>query len=438
MLISYLKKPQEYRSFLVGVGWILLIFSFEFYGNAQTFDSTSDGSDGALSLTTPGTIIFDPVALGLDADGDGVYQFTTINIASGVTVEMRTDKMGTKPVIWLASGNITISGVLDLNGEPGHLFNEAHIPSVAGAGGYGGGVGGFPNTFGTAGTGPGAGPISSTNIKRSGGGAGHAINAKAGFLADVGGLAYGNVFLIPLFGGSGGAGGNGHSGGFAGGGGAGGGAIMIATSGTLFLNGSIRCNGGGGRNGGAGSTNPENLAGGGGSGGSIRILATSIVGSGSLQALRALGSIGGFFGRSSPGQIRIEVINKALSISINPALSRTATTPSPVLVLPPDTQNFPAVRLVSVGGVPVPANSQATFSPADLNIDANTPVTVNIAAENVPTGTVVNLVMWSELQGRFNISPTPLAGTLASSTATAEVTIPSGFSHFSVEASFTP
>jgi hypothetical protein len=49
---------------------------------AQTFDSGSNGSDGALNLTTPGTVIFDPSTFAppLDQDGDNVFHFTTITI----------------------------------------------------------------------------------------------------------------------------------------------------------------------------------------------------------------------------------------------------------------------------------------------------------------------------------------------------------------------
>jgi len=33
--------------------------------SAQSFDSGSNGSDGALNLTVPGTVDFDPATLGL-------------------------------------------------------------------------------------------------------------------------------------------------------------------------------------------------------------------------------------------------------------------------------------------------------------------------------------------------------------------------------------
>src|SRR5438128_975574 len=65
---------------------------------AQTFNSGSDGSDGSLILTTAGTYTFDPndtTIFGrvLDADGDGVYNFTTITIGSGVTLKMLASKV---------------------------------------------------------------------------------------------------------------------------------------------------------------------------------------------------------------------------------------------------------------------------------------------------------------------------------------------------------
>ena len=48
---------------------------------AQGFSSGSDGSDGALNIAGgQGVVNFDPAALGLDADGDRVFQFTTIAI----------------------------------------------------------------------------------------------------------------------------------------------------------------------------------------------------------------------------------------------------------------------------------------------------------------------------------------------------------------------
>ncbi len=54
---------------LRGAALAVLLISAQLV-HAQTFDSGSTGADGALNLTTPGTIEFDPVALEIDTDGD--------------------------------------------------------------------------------------------------------------------------------------------------------------------------------------------------------------------------------------------------------------------------------------------------------------------------------------------------------------------------------
>src|SRR5438034_1048832 len=79
--------------------------------SAQTISSGSTGADGALNLTTPGAIVFDPTALGLDADADNVFHFTTINIGAGVTVKLTSARLKGRSVIWLASGAVQISGI---------------------------------------------------------------------------------------------------------------------------------------------------------------------------------------------------------------------------------------------------------------------------------------------------------------------------------------
>src|SRR6266849_6241281 len=112
----------------------------------QTFNSGSNGSDGALNITAPGTYVFDPKSFSppLNPAGDNVFNFTTINIASGVTVKL-TSKVLNGPIIWLAQGPVTINGVIDLNGDDGHPSStllSLRVPAAGGAGGYGGGVGG--------------------------------------------------------------------------------------------------------------------------------------------------------------------------------------------------------------------------------------------------------------------------------------------------------
>src|SRR5712692_2344983 len=78
--------------------------------HSQTFNSGSTGADGALNLTTPGTVVFDPAALNIDTSGDNVFNFTTINIGPGVTVQLLNGQLRGKSVVWLASGAVTIAG----------------------------------------------------------------------------------------------------------------------------------------------------------------------------------------------------------------------------------------------------------------------------------------------------------------------------------------
>src|SRR5579884_2299719 len=83
---------------------------------AQGFTSGSSGADGALNYLTPGTYNFDPDALHLNPAGDNIFHFTTINIVNGVILTMKASYLRNKPVIWLASGDVTIAGRLVLDG----------------------------------------------------------------------------------------------------------------------------------------------------------------------------------------------------------------------------------------------------------------------------------------------------------------------------------
>jgi hypothetical protein len=193
-------------------------------GFAQSFDSGSSGRDGALVLTTPGVITFDPHALqpALNPSGDNIYHFTSIYVAKGVTVKLSA-KLLDAPIFWLAQGSVQIDGVLDLDGANGEATS-----ALAGSGGY----------FGGAAQQPGYKP----------------------------GDFKSNIFLVPLVGGSGGDGGE------TGGGGAGGGALLIASSTGITVNGSITANGG------------ASIDGVGGNGGSIRLVSPGISGTGVISA----------------------------------------------------------------------------------------------------------------------------------------------------------
>lgn len=392
---------------------------------AQTFNSGSNGSDGALDLTgQTGTIDFNPASFNppLDPDRDNVYHFTTIKIPSGLTVRLSAANLGVKPVLWLASGTVEISGTLDLNGASGHSVAGPVVPAVAGAGGYGGGTGATAIEGARMGSGPGGG-------RGPGGGAGYATAGTG--LNQSGGSAYGNSYLIPMVGGSGGAGGSYFSTGnpFGAGGGAGGGALLIAStvSITLPVGAAIFANGGQGA---CNSGLPPDQSSGGGSGGAIRLMAPSISGTAQLRAVGGTSCNSG--GAGSLGRIRLETFSLNLNGSINPA----PTVATPGLVFPP--ASAPSVRITSIGGVAVPANPTASFITPDVTLDDATSVTLELAASKVPVGTVVRLTLTPETGAIVTVDSTPLAGTFESSTATATVTVPHGFSRFSVQASWTP
>jgi hypothetical protein len=137
---------QPSQRILVAVALAVLFCSIQLVYAQPSFNSGSTGADGALNLTTPGKIEFDPIALGLDKDGDNIFHFTTITIGPNVEVRLTARKIN-GPVFWLAKEDVKIEGTLDLSGEDGHPtfpsnpILAARSPSVPGPGGYSGGVG---------------------------------------------------------------------------------------------------------------------------------------------------------------------------------------------------------------------------------------------------------------------------------------------------------
>jgi hypothetical protein len=385
--------------------------------HAQTFSSGSNGSDGALNLTTPGTYLFDPndvTTFGrvLNPAGDGIYNFTTINIASGVTLKIPASKVNL-PIFWLASGAVTIAGTIDLSGQGNMPFtntlDQRRVLSIPGAGGYAGGAGGGGSTAAQAGQGPGGGAAASTQS------------------ASRAGTFSGNRFLVPLVGGAGGGGGFQGCGGspYAPAGGAGGGAIAIISSVSInFSDGTVLANGG------DGTGNCGFNSSGGGGGGAIRLVAPLVGGRGTLQVAGGNGV--------NQGQVRVEAFQQQFSFSVAPSAGQLSVG-SPFNTFVPTS----SVRVVSVNGVALPSNPIGSFTLPDVTISQTQPVTLNIQATNVPLGTIVNLEVFSENPNDNSVvdqvvASTPLAGqTAALSTATASVTFPSGFSRCWVRATWT-
>ena len=272
---------------------------------AQTFDSGSDGSDGALNLAPNlGTIVFDPndtvrwEGRVLDADGDGVFNFTTITIGGGTTLTLTANRV-VRPIYWLAQGDVSILGNVVLDGAVGYGTvddNSRRQPSVPGSGGFAGGIGAWINYSTPT---PGGGP----------GGGGVMLSCFAGSLrCGQGGTFSGNRYLIAMVGGSGGGGALWDSGYYNGG--AGGGAILIASSTSITLSGRISARGGGGGG---------NVAGG-GSGGGIRLVAPTLVGGGSnvLDVTGGPGNGSAAASHGSAGLIRLERFTQSGSFGFLP------------------------------------------------------------------------------------------------------------------------
>jgi hypothetical protein len=378
-----------------------------------------------------------------------VFNFTTINIPVGVTVTFTRNATNT-PVTMLASGNAVIAGTISLNGGTGgNSSSGTGIGPNGGMGGPGGFSGGdaadgVPTTTGGTGLGPGGGgggffdPLpfntggAGGSFSTAGGSGGHGL--------PVSGPTYGVNTLLPLIGGSGGGGGGGSFGFTAGGGGGGGGAILIASSGTITFTGSITSVGG---KGGDAITNGSTTltgAGGGGSGGAVRIIATTIAGSGGTISV-AGGVTGSIFpgfpgntgGNGGIGRIRIEAFTN--TATINFAQAPSIAQPGPV-ALPGGL----SLRIGSVAGVAAPTAPTGAYTTPDITLPAGTanPMTIDLAASNIPLGTTVTVTVKPQNGAASSATSTALAGTLAASTATASVTIPTNQpSVISASATFT-
>lgn len=340
----------------------------------------ADGSDGPLNITVNTVIDLSLAPTGVwDADNttnapNGIYdpskwavvfKYSSVNIAPGATLTFKNNA-SRAPVVWLVSGNVTIAGTVSLNGK-----NWVEAPNLAepGPGGFRGGMKNYSAQV-TVGAGFGMGG-GTNNVAVSA----YSVNGGGGSYGSIGSIgqpAYGNPSLIPLSGGSGGGGGFNTYNNIAGSGGAGGGALLVASSGNVSLNGNVSANGGAGQN-------VVNAAGGSGSGGGIRIIANEMSGSGLLQTV----------GGSSPssggnGRIRIERVTNSATIVPAPDPSVVDLAANSTALLWPPT-GAPEVRVVSVGGINAPADPKAGFGTigADVALPSASTTTVIVETKNV-------------------------------------------------------
>jgi hypothetical protein len=218
---------------------------------------------------------------------NGIYQYTSVTISNGVTVTFIPNANNT-PVIWLVQGKCEIDGTVDISGQSG---NDV-VGGIGGPAGFRGGNGG------NQGQGPGTGSPAAFG----------ALPTFSGITYTNDSSIYGNQFLLPLLGGSGGGGISGGDGvnipRFSAGGGGGGGALLIAASQSVELNGAIVSYGG---NGGF-YTCGTGCAGyaGGASGGAIRIITPILQGSGSISANGGIGPNQNMTG--GLGRIRFDIV----------------------------------------------------------------------------------------------------------------------------------
>lgn len=415
---------------------------------ALAYDSGSTGADGAFSPT---------VNTQLQIPESGVFNFTTVNIPTGVTVTFAKNSTNT-PVVMLASGNVTVAGTISLSAGSstnvaaagdGNLGDDG-IPGTGGPGGFDGGRGGQPGKGnGGNGLGPGAGfggKFHSPYINGGGGGGFNGNGGNTDIYSDPsrpsgkGGVGYGSSQLLPLIGGSGGGGGGGGTSFSGSGGGGGGGAILIASSGTVTITGTLIARGG---NSGLSQGSGCGARGGYGSGGAIRIVATAISGNGTIDASQpntsyssydstncwVSGNYAYYGGQGATGRIRLEAETFTRTAASNPVHSFGS--PTSVFVA-----GLPTLRITSVAGVPAPTSPTGN---ADITLPSTTPnpVTVVFSTTGVPVGNTVTLRVTPAYGDATTVVSPAVTGTTSAGTASVSVTLPSGPSVLSATTTYT-
>lgn len=350
-------------------------------------NSGSNGSDGAFNPAT-NTVI------NMADHPNGIYQYTSVTISNGITVTFIPNANNT-PVTWLVQGNCEIDGTVDVSG---HFGTGSPFPSnpawpVGGIGGPGGGTGGNGGSNPSSGLGPGGGGATGAD-------AGFGSQGRAAYGSGNVGLIYGNSFLLPLLGGSGGGGGGAYSSG----GGGGGGAILIAVSGFITLNGSIKALGSNGFYSGSGS------------GGGVRMVCLTITGNGFINAI----------GGNTPGgdgRIRIDAFQNNFGGQINGVFTQGFQP----IVIPVAGQGV-QLSIASIAGAAVSATPNGQVSTPDAIISGQqaNPIPVVVHCSDLPLNTLITVTVKSASGASISAVGYNTAGTLASSTATVSLNMPRG------------
>jgi len=119
----------------------------------------------------------------------------------------------------------------------------------------------------------------------------------------------------------------------------------------------------------------------------------------------------------------VEAFTNTLAVNLGTTTVGVLSTGAPTSVA---LSNMPTLRITSVAGVAAPATPAGSFTVADVLLPPTTtnPVSVGLAATNIPVGTTVTVSVKGLYDTASSVVSTPLAGTVAVSTASANVTIP--------------
>jgi hypothetical protein len=367
-------------------------------------NSGSDGSDGAFNPTVS-------TVIDMADHPDGIYQYTSVIIPSGVTISF-IPNANNSPVVWLVQSNCVINGSITVDGG---------TPS-GGPGGYRGGAAGGAGALAGDGLGPGGGAASSNSAGCNASFGTEGATNGTRIHQPSAGSTYGNEYILPLVGGSGGGGRGFSSDGSVGGGG--GGAILIAVSGLLQINGSISSTGSDGD-----KANASSVGAGGGSGGAIRLVATRVAGAGTLTTVggstRYYSSSSGIgeSTRAGYGRIRIDALDDAFAGSISGPITHGY---QPVIIPPPSQAVSLAIQ--SVAGIAVASAPTGSLVVPDVVVPGGqlNPISIVVQCINIPLNTQITLDVKPARGQTIRAVGVNNSGSQSSSTATIQITMPRG------------
>jgi hypothetical protein len=366
--------------------YVFAVLVLNFQARAQ-INAQSDGSDGALNITT-NTVIdlrlasYAPWNHNNSTNaGNGVYdsnqwavvfKYSSVNVASNATLTFSNHQTHA-PVVWLVQSNVVINGTVRVDGQYKiSSYPTGLIPSEPGPGGFRSGS---------------AGPTGNSY------GYGLGADNNSDHVPSKYASVYGNPQISPLIGGSGNYadGSTGAAGG--------GGAILIAAGSSVTINGAVTAKG---------ATAEHQPA----ADGAVKIIADKVLGAGTIDA-------------SVDGRTRIEANQVSSQLNIFP--NTVAVPPGAIANIWP-AASAPTVSVVSVNGSPAPGDPLAgLLTSSDVNLSTNGVVSIMLQTQNFPPSGTVAVRVNPKYGTYFYANAVYQSGTFASSTWKATATLPPGF-----------